>query len=94
MKMITIYSAKYLNFTTIHTPVWKDWNLINFSIVISELLSIGIALPKVFEVYSRLYTASDPVWMTKGAPYHLLRVLAKLSEKFAGSPSSVPVSEW
>lgn len=61
--------------------------------VFKSLLSIGMALPKVFEVYNKLYTANDPVWLTKGAPYHLLRVLAKLSEKFAESPSNVPSNE-
>lgn len=61
--------------------------------VFKSLLSIGIALPKVFDVYNKLYTANDPIWLTKGVPYHLLRVLAKLSEKFAESPSSVAVNE-
>ena len=61
--------------------------------VFKALLAIGIPLPKVFEVYNKLYSANDPVWLTKGAPYHLLRVLAKLSERFSDSPTSVANSE-
>ena len=61
--------------------------------VFKSLLAIGIPLPKVFETYNKLYTANDPVWLTKGAPYHLLHVLAKLSQKFAESPTTVSSNE-
>ena len=44
-------------------------------------------------LFLRLYSANDPVWLTKGAPYHLLHVLAKLLEKFADAPSTVLTNE-
>ena len=44
-------------------------------------------------LFFRLYSANDPVWLTKGAPYHLLHVLAKLLEKFADAPSTVLTNE-
>ena len=43
--------------------------------------------------FSSLYSANDPIWLTKGVPYHLLHVLAKLLEKFGDSPSAVSTSE-
>ena len=44
-------------------------------------------------LYFRLYSANDPVWLTKGVPYHLLHALAKLLEKFADAPSTVLTNE-
>lgn len=44
-------------------------------------------------IFSSLYSANDPIWLTKGVPYHLLHVLAKLLEKFGDSPSAVSNSE-
>ena len=41
----------------------------------------------------RLYLANEPVWLTRGAPNHLLYVLAKILDSFANSPSIVPYSE-
>ena len=45
------------------------------------------------EFFEELYTANDLVWLTKGDPYHLLHVLAKLSVKFAESPTIVASNE-
>ena len=69
----------------------------------SQFASLAEKLPlgKKLEQYStcfrkffeQLYTANDLVWLTKGAPYHLLHVLAKLSQKFAESPTTVSSNE-
>ena len=55
------------------------------------MISRGFFLCNV--LFFRLYSANDPVWLTKGAPYHLLHVLAKLLEKFADAPSTVLTNE-
>ena len=64
-------------------------------------LAENLRLGKKLEQYStcfrkffeELYTANDLVWLTKGDPYHLLHVLAKLSQKFAESPTTVSSNE-
>ena len=61
--------------------------------VFKALLDVGFSLPKVLDVYNRLYSSNDPVWLTQGTPYHLLYVLARILETFADSPNSVSYGE-
>lgn len=57
------------------------------------MLDIGIPLPAVFDVYNRLYSANDPIWLTQGCPNHLLNSLAKILDQFANCPNIVAFSE-
>jgi len=61
--------------------------------VYQSMLEIGIPLPAVFEVYNRLYSANDPIWLTQGCPNHLINSLAKILDQFANCPNVVSFAE-
>jgi len=61
--------------------------------VFAALMDTGIPLPKIFEVYNKLYSSNEPIWLTQGCPHHLLNVIAKIIERFADSPSIVSLNE-
>ena len=61
--------------------------------VFKSLLDVGFSLPKILDVYNRLYVSNDPVWLTQGTPYHLLYVLARILEAFADTPNAVSYGE-
>ena len=42
--------------------------------VVSCLQGVGVDLPRLMDVYNRLYLARDPVWLTEGNPLHVLKV--------------------
>jgi len=61
--------------------------------VFTAMVDTGIPLPKVFEVYNKLYSSNEPIWLTHGCPNHLLNVIAKIVEKFADIPTIVSINE-
>jgi len=78
--------VRTLELFSVSLKVSYDW-------VFQSLLEIGIPLPRVFEVYNRLYASNDPIWLTQGCPNHLLNALAKILDQFANSPNIVAFSE-
>ena len=75
-----------LELYSVSLKVSYDW-------VFQSLLEIGIPLPKVFEVYNRLFSSNDPMWLTQDCPNHLLNTLAKILDQFADTPNIVAYSE-
>ena len=61
--------------------------------VFRAIVDTGITLPKVFEAYNKLYSSNEPIWLTHGCLNHLLRVIAKILERFAVSPNMVSMNE-
>jgi len=53
------------------------------------LQAAGVHLPRLLDVYNRLYTNNDPVWLTLGDNLHILKVLSSLLHSFAEDPSLV-----
>jgi len=61
--------------------------------VVTCLQGVGVDLPRLMDVYNRLYLARDPVWLTEGSPLHVLKVLVSLLHQFASSPDLVSPGE-
>ncbi|CAB4057770.1 NUP155 [Lepeophtheirus salmonis] len=61
--------------------------------VFNSMLSIGVSMPKILEIYNKLCLSNDPIWFKNGSPNHLLVVLANILNTFAESPSSVSYHE-
>jgi len=61
--------------------------------VFRALVETGTSLPKVFEVYNKLYSSNEPIWLTQGCPNHLLNVIAHIVDTFAETPNMVPINE-
>jgi len=78
--------VRTLELFSVSLKVSYDW-------VFQSLLEIGVPLPRVFEVYNRLYASNDPIWLTQGCPNHLLNALAKILDQFANSPNIVAFAE-
>jgi len=57
------------------------------------LQSVGVSIARLLDVYNRLYTARDSVWLTSGDELHILKVLSALLSVFASNPALVPVAE-
>ena len=55
----------------------------------SCLQSAGVPLPRLMDVYNRLYTTKDSTWLTLGDSLHVLKVLSSLLQSFATDPSQV-----
>ena len=55
----------------------------------SCLQSAGVPLPRLLDVYNRLYTNKDSVWLTLGDSLHVLKVLSSLLQSFSSDPSQV-----
>ena len=53
------------------------------------LQKIGVDLPRLLDVYNRIYLAKEAVWLTAGDEFHILRVLSSIIAMFAESPSTV-----
>jgi len=53
----------------------------------------GVSLPRLLDVYNRLYTTKDPIWLTLGDSLHILKVLCSLLQLFATDPSLVSPAE-
>ena len=54
---------------------------------------MGVDIPRLLDVYNRLYLAKDPIWLTEGNSLHLLKVLCSLLSQFAASPDLVAAGE-
>lgn len=61
--------------------------------VVSCFQGVGVSVTRLLDVYNRLYTARDSVWLTSGDELHLLKVLGCLLALFTDSPSIVPTIE-
>ena len=59
----------------------------------SCLQTTGVSLPRLLDVYNRLYTTKDSIWLTLGDSLHILKVLCSLLQLFATDPSLVSPSE-
>jgi len=53
------------------------------------LQKIGVDLPRLLDVYNRIYLAKDSMWLTAGDELHILHVLAAVLNMFVESPLSV-----
>ncbi|KAK2140069.1 hypothetical protein LSH36_1494g00009 [Paralvinella palmiformis] len=62
----------------------------DLSLVFRTLQDTGITLPRLHEIYDRLYKSKDFCWKTLKKPFHLLEVIEKLLRSFAESPNVVP----
>jgi len=61
----------------------------DFTWVPLTLQKIGVDLPRLLDVYNRIYLAKEAVWLTAGDEFHILRVLAAIIAIFAEAPSTV-----
>lgn len=61
--------------------------------VSASLQNAGVPLPRLLDVYNRLYTNKDAVWLTLGDNLHVLKVLCALLQSFAHDPSQVSVAD-
>ena len=59
----------------------------------SCLQGVGVSVTRLLDVYNRLYTARDSVWINLGDELHLLKVLSCLLAVYTDSPSIVPSIE-
>jgi len=59
----------------------------------TTLQNVGVSIARLLDVYNRLYTARDSIWLTSGDELHLLKVLSSLLSVFASSPALVPIQE-
>lgn len=66
---------------------------VDFEWVFKAILTTGIPLATVLEVYHKLNSANDPVWLTHGSANHLLIVMTRLLELFANNPNIIPARE-
>jgi len=57
------------------------------------LQNTGVSLPRLLDVYNRLYTTKDSIWLTLGDSLHILKVLCSLLQLFANDPSLVSQAE-
>jgi len=57
------------------------------------LQATGVSLPRLLDVYNRLYTTKDSIWLTLGDNLHILKVLCSLVKLFANDPSLVNLVE-
>merc|ERR1719193_196125 len=53
------------------------------------LQKIGVDLPRLLDVYNRIYLTKEAVWLTAGDELHILRVLSSILTIFVESPSIV-----
>jgi len=63
--------------------------------VSASLQNAGVPLPRLLDVYNRLYTNKDAIWLTLGDRdnLHVLKVLCALLQSFASDPSQVSVAD-
>merc|ERR1719348_1312084 len=61
--------------------------------VCAALQAAGVPLPRLLDVYNRLYTNKDSIWLTLGDSLHILKVLCSLLQLFANDPSLVSQAE-
>ncbi|ELU06399.1 hypothetical protein CAPTEDRAFT_198384 [Capitella teleta] len=61
--------------------------------VFSTMQQIGVTIPRLHEIYDRLYKSKDPCWRTAHRPHHLLFIIHQLLVVFAASPDCVPAFE-
>merc|ERR1712211_63049 len=57
------------------------------------LQGVGVSIARLLDIYNRLYTAKDSVWLTSGDELHVLKVLSALLSDFASTPGKVPPAE-
>ncbi|XP_071451396.1 nuclear pore complex protein Nup154 [Hetaerina americana] len=62
-------------------------------IVMSALVSLGVGLPKLINIYDKLISSNDRIWMAVGNELHLLEALIGLVGSFTQNPSLVIMSE-
>ncbi|XP_046396467.1 nuclear pore complex protein Nup154-like isoform X2 [Ischnura elegans] len=62
-------------------------------IVHLALVSLGVGLPKLINIYDKLISSNDRVWLAMGNELHLLEALVSLVDSFTKNPSLVVMSE-
>ena len=53
-------------------PIWSD-------LFTSCVQGVGVSVARLLDVYNRIYTAKDPVWLTSGDELHILKVIQQLA---------------
>jgi len=57
------------------------------------LQGVGVSICRLLDVYNRLYTARESVWLTSGDELHVIKVLSSLLSDFAANPGKVAALE-
>jgi len=57
------------------------------------LQNIGVDLPRLLDVYNRIYLTKESVWLTAGDELHVLRVLCSILAMFVANPGTVPLQD-
>ncbi|KAJ4448862.1 hypothetical protein ANN_00253 [Periplaneta americana] len=55
----------------------------------STMVTLGVPLMTLMDVYERLIAANERIWLTEGNEFHLVEALAQLVESFTFSPQLV-----
>eukprot|EP00918_Siedleckia_nematoides_P061729 GHVU01134755.1.p1 GENE.GHVU01134755.1~~GHVU01134755.1.p1 ORF type:complete len:766 (+),score=73.70 GHVU01134755.1:2125-4422(+) len=63
------------------------------TLVFTIMRDVGISVPKLHEIYDRLFRSKDPCWQNLRKPFHLLHVIQLLLETFAINPSIIQAYE-
>ena len=62
----------------------------------ATLQGVGVSVARLLDVYNRLYTAKDSVWLTSGDELHILKVILSVSlpqiDAFRFCPRFFPIS--
>ena len=63
---------------------FQNWNLCSIEPTFREggdpawvpgtLQGVGVSIARLLDIYNRLYTAKDSVWLTSGDELHILKV--------------------
>ena len=63
---------------------FHNWNLCSIELIFREggdpawvpgtLQGVGVSIARLLDIYNRLYTAKDSVWLTSGDELHILKV--------------------
>ncbi|XP_067677422.1 nuclear pore complex protein Nup155-like isoform X1 [Haliotis asinina] len=61
--------------------------------VFQAMLDIGVAPPKLLEIYDRMFKSRDPYWQTRQKPLHLLVVLMSFLTHYSNNPNIIPTLE-
>ncbi|CAC5400979.1 NUP155 [Mytilus coruscus] len=80
------FLIKYLEQRSCELGLNTEW-------VFKLMLETGLAPPRVFEIYDRLFKSRDPFWLSIQKPLRLLEVLCELLCHLVAHPAQIPVYE-
>ncbi|KAL1122610.1 hypothetical protein AAG570_002937 [Ranatra chinensis] len=66
---------------------------VNKSHVHSTLLSIGVPVGSLLEIYDKMFTINDRCWLLEGNEFHLIQVIASFADSFIANPKIAPMNE-